>query len=447
MATIQSAREPGKSSSRLTLSALKSNKFLRNAGMISGGSAIGHLFTLAAGPILTRLYSPGEFGQLGLFTTLLSIVGVGVTLQYEISIPVGRDEGEAAFLTLGSLLLSLPMSLLGGVTLWVLIVTKSLGFDSLPRYAPLLLMLSLLFVGLFSAFRYWSLREQQFRHIAEGSVIQSAARAILQTGFGAAGLQPAGLLLGETLGRSLGMTTMMRHSWPVLRKYALPFDWRKLSQALWHHRKFPLFSFPSSFLDALCLGLPLPLLVRMYGLEMGGYYSLVWKAISVPSILVTVAIADTFHSRLASMVRDEPERVVSLFRSTSIGLLLAGSLPALVLGVWGKVIFVWAFGAQWAVAGEIAALVAPWYLAQFVVSPLSRVVVVLSGQETKLIWDVVCLASLLGIFTWAHLHGTPALATIRLLAAVYTLLLVAYYLLLVHIIFRFEKNRDLPAKS
>jgi O-antigen/teichoic acid export membrane protein len=179
----------------------------------------------------------------------------------------------------------------------------------------------------------------------------------------------------------------------------------------------------------------------MYGVAMGGYYSLVWKAISVPSVLVTVAIADTFHSRLASLVRDEPERVAALFRTTSAGLLLAGSVPAFVLGVWGEPIFGWAFGALWRVSGEIAALVAPWYLAQFIVSPLSRVVVVLSGQETKLIWDVACLGSLLGVFLWAHSHATPALVTIRLLSIVYTLLFVAYYLLLVHIIFRFEKSR------
>jgi len=441
MASIQSAEEARRFSPRLALSALKSNKFLRNAGVISSGSAIGHLFTLAAGPILTRLYSPQEFGGLGLFTTLLSILGVAVTLQYEISIPVGRNEGEAAFLTLGSLLLSVPMSLIGGVTLWGLILTKSLGFDSLPLYTPVLLALSLFFIGLFTALRYWSLREQQFRHVAEGSVMQSAGRAILQSGLGTLGFHPAGLLLGETLGRGLGMSTMLRHSWPLLRKYAEPSRGRMLLQTLWYHRKFPLFSFPSSFLDALCLGLPLPLLVRMYGVAMGGYYSLVWKAISVPSVLVTVAIADTFHSRLASLVRDEPERVAALFRTTSAGLLLAGSVPAFVLGVWGEAIFGWAFGAPWRVSGEIAAIVAPWYLAQFIVSPLSRVVVVLSGQETKLIWDIACLGSLLGVFFWAHSQALPALVTIRLLSIVYTVLFVAYYLLLVHIIFRFEKSR------
>jgi O-antigen/teichoic acid export membrane protein len=111
------------------------------------------------------------------------------------------------------------------------------------------------------------------------------------------------------------------------------------------------------------------------------------------------------------------------------------------LAIWGEPVFSWAFGPQWKVSGEIAAIVAPWYLAQFVVSPLSRVVVVLSGQETKLIWDVVCLASLLAVFQWANLHGIAALATVRLLSLVYTVLFVAYYLLLVHIIFRFEKSR------
>ena len=60
------------------------------------------------------------------------------------------------------------------------------------------------------------------------------------------------------------------------------------------------------------------------------------------------------------------------------------------------------FGAQWTLAGSFAGVVAPWYLAQFVVSPISRVVAVFSGQKTKLIWD----AALRGFAGGGLLPGT-----------------------------------------
>jgi hypothetical protein len=86
----------------------------------------------------------------------VSIVAVAVTLQYEISIPVGRDEQEASYLTFGSLMLSVPMSLLSGLLLWGLIRTNTLGFGALPGYAPVLVAMSLAFIGVLAALRYWS---------------------------------------------------------------------------------------------------------------------------------------------------------------------------------------------------------------------------------------------------------------------------------------------------
>jgi O-antigen/teichoic acid export membrane protein len=423
------------------ISLLRRKGFLRSAVIMSSGSAAGHLFTLAAGPILTRIYGPNEFGMLGLFTSLLSIVVVAVTLQYEISIVIGKDEHEAAYLTFASLLLAAPISILSGGVLWFLIHNALLGYGALPWFAPLLMILSVAFIGCFTTLRYWALREGRFNWIAQASVVQSAARAILQTVFGAVGLKVSGLLMGEALGRCMGMSRVLRGAWPTLRRHARRFKWSELLGAMKRHRKFPLYSFPSSLLDALCLALPLPLLVQMYGVALGGQYSLVWKAITVPSVLISVSIADTFHSTLANSLRDSPERVTRIYRKASLGLLLAGLVPAAVLMLWGPVIFAWAFGAPWSMAGSIAAIIAPWYLAQFVTSPLSRVVVVLSGQEVKLIWDVLCLLSLLAVFSTARFMSLSPLQTITALSAVNTLLYVVYYLMLSLIVARFEKSR------
>src|SRR5258708_9075758 len=75
---------------------LRSSAFVRNVGILSGGAALGHVFTLAAGPLLTRIYGPADFGALGLFTSFLSVMTVAVALRYEVSIVSGRDEAEAA---------------------------------------------------------------------------------------------------------------------------------------------------------------------------------------------------------------------------------------------------------------------------------------------------------------------------------------------------------------
>ena len=130
-----------------------------------------------------------------------------------------------------------------------------------------------------------------------------------------------------------------------------------------------------------------------------------------------------------------------LFRTASLALLCIGLVPAAILALWGPVLFGWVFGARWMQAGSIAAVVAPWYLAQFVASPLSRVVVVLSGQERKLIWDVLCLVSLVCVFVSARFWALAPLQTIGVLSAVYAMLYVVYYLILSYVVANFDRSR------
>ncbi|HEY0797173.1 MAG TPA: oligosaccharide flippase family protein [Acidisarcina sp.] len=418
---------------------LRRNSFLRKVGVLSGGSALGHLFTLGAAPILARIYGPGNFGRLGLFMSFLSVAGVAVALGFESSIVCGRDEGEAAYLTLASLVLAVPMSLLAGAVLWLLIHYSLLGFGGLPRYTPWLVLVALGCVGVFSALRYWCVREDRFGSISRGLIVQSAARALFQTALGLAGWHSVGLVIGETAGRGMGMSQMLRSAWPVLRRRLAEFDRHELMRALWRNRKFPLFSMPSSFLDALCIGLPVPLLVRLYGNAAGGFYSLVWRAVAVPSVLVTVAIADTFHSRLATCARETPDEVMGLFRRTSLSLLAVGGIPAVLLAAYSQPLFSAVFGPRWALSGAMAGMIAPWYLSQFVVAPVSRVVLVLSGQEMKLVWDIVCICSLITLFVVAQRRGLAMLQTVRMLSFLNTALYVVYFLILVRTVSRFQK--------
>ena len=430
----------------LRLSRLRSNLFLRRTGILSGGTALGQAFIVAASPILSRVYTPRDFGRLALFTSFLNVVSVAVCLRYEVSILSGKDDDESVYLTLASLLFALPASILAGMILWLLIHFSAVGFGDLASYTPPLFALAMCFVGIFSALRYWSLREERFLQLSQGVVIQNAGRAIFQIIFGVAGFHSGGLLVGETLGRSLGMSRMLRDAWPLLLSRLRSFCWREFTQALRRHRKFPLYSLPSSFLDALCVSLPVALLIRLYGSSVGGNYALVWAALTVPATLVTTAVADTFHSHLTSCLREKPDCVMALFRRTTFGLLMMGSIPVLILWFWGLPLFKFVFGSQWALSGEIAAVVGPWYLASFIVNPVSRVVFVLNGQEMKFLWDLLCLASLLIVFYVAKHEHTAPLDTIRILSVVNTVLYAVYYLLLIQIVARFQTTRKASAQ-
>ncbi len=405
--------------------------FAMNVVVLSGGASLGHLFTLAVAPILTRLYLPDDIGNLGLFNAFLAVAAVAASLQYDVAIVSAPSQKEAAQLAILSTLLTLPMSVAWGILLYVMIHFSLVGFGVLPAYAAGLMVPTILFAGLFSILRYWSLRDERFNAVSRALIFQNGGRSVSQLALGAIGFHSFGLLFGEVIGRGIGMSRMMRNAWPVVRKHGLSSH--NAAIVLRSNRQFPLYSTPSSLLNVLGTSLPLPLLVTLYGADVGGYYSLVWRVLAVPVVLIGASMADAFHSRAALYAREDPKRLLRFFHNTTLALLAMGIVPALTVFVFGEPIFLFVFGIKWRLSGIIASIVAPWFLTSFIVSPLSRLVYVLHGQRLKLIYDLLILGGNLIVFFFARHLGWPMLHTVTVMSAMNTASKVVYYFVLFRI--------------
>ncbi len=408
--------------------------FARNIAILGGGTALAQSFNVLLAPLLTRLYLPDSLGQFALFASFLNVAMVGISLRYELGIVAARTEQKAAQLALLAFLFSLPVSIFGAGALFLAIHFSLLGFNTLPSYTPLLMVPALVFVAAFSALRYWFVRQEQFRGVSQATVVQNGARSISQVVMGVFGGRLAGLLAGELIGRSAGMTRMFREAWPSIRAYVFPANPRNLSEVLWENRQFPVYSLPSSLVDTLAANICIPLVVRCFGVETGGYFALVQRVLAVPLVLISTSVADAFHGRLAQYVRETPERVVGLFQTTSAVLALLGILPTILLMLFGRPLFKMVFGSRWTLAGDFAAVAAPLFLAQFVVTPLSRLVFVLEGQRLKLVYDLLALTTTIGVFVFSAWGQLSPVQTIMVLSATGTLTFGAYYLVLTRIV-------------
>lgn len=421
---------------------MQSWTFVRNAILLSIGTAAAQGVSVLAAPLLTRIYAAPAIGRLALFNSFISVASVSVSLKYELGIVSAANESEAAQLTYASMFLSLPVSILSGLVLYLAIRFSWLGFGALPTYATLLMVATLFLVGIFAALRYWAIRQGQFGLISKTTVGQHAARAFSQVGLGFIAGNSGGLLLGELIGRTAGVAQIFREAWPKVRCLLVGISIRNLLHTLNVNRKLMVYSLPSTFIDALVANLPVPLVVNLYGLEAGGYFALVQKVLAVPLALVATSVADTFHSSLAICARDNPNRMLTLFKRTSLWLFGIGLVPTLIIAVFGRSLFGVIFGNQWAIAGTLAALSAPWFITQFIVSPLSRLVFVLRGQEVKLIYDIVILASMLAAVAMSlHSHWS-LFRTVWTFSLVNTFGYVVYYLILLRILFKSTPRQE-----
>lgn len=387
-------------------------------------------------PALTRLYSPADLGVLGLFTSLLMVAAVAISLSYELGIVSASNTEKAARLTWASMLLSVPVCALCGIVLYIMMHFHWLGYGALPRYSIPLMVATLLFIGVFSNLRYWEIREQRFPIVAKTTVVQQVTRSISQVVLGFAGTGPAGLLFGEMMGRAAGVGSLFRDAWRPLKSVVVKTRRSDLVSALAENRNVAGYSLPSSLIDTLAANMPLPLLVQLYGAALGGQFSLMQRVLGVPLALIATSVADTFHSRIAICAREKPGDMLGLFLGASAWLFLLGLGPALILFFVGDRLFALVFGEPWTTAGTLAAITAPLLLAQMTVTPLSRLVFVLHGQKSKLIYDLTLMAGLLLIFSVAWQQKLSLVHTVWAITVVNILCYFVYYVVLLRIVIK-----------
>src|SRR5262249_19454721 len=174
MATISPTRYAGNGFFLRLRNLRRKYPFAANVAVLSGGASLGHCFTLAAAPTLTRMYLPHDIGQLALFNAFLTVAASAMALQYDAAIVSAPDQEKAAHLTKLSMLLTIPGSIAAGLLLYAMVRYSFLGFSALPGYAPGLMILAIFFSGLFSVLRYWSIRKEQFGVVSGAVVFQNA---------------------------------------------------------------------------------------------------------------------------------------------------------------------------------------------------------------------------------------------------------------------------------
>jgi O-antigen/teichoic acid export membrane protein len=140
---------------------------------VVSGTGVAQFVTIVASPVLSRIYSPSDFGIYSVAISIL-ILSVVTCLRYEFAIPLPKDEVAAANLLGLALLANLGMSAATGIILllfgpWLL---AAFGATVLTPYVGLL-VLAQAGAGILSALTNWAIRAKSFSAIAVNALSQS----------------------------------------------------------------------------------------------------------------------------------------------------------------------------------------------------------------------------------------------------------------------------------
>ena len=407
--------------------------FARNVAVLAGGAAGAQIINAAISPVLTRLFDPSEIGQLGLYLAFVYVAAMVLSLRFEQAIVVPAGDAAAAGLAVLAGLLVPVMSVIAAVVLFALIEVGLGGYDSLPLVAVPIALVGLVAFGYFGVIRYWLIRQSNYRVLSEVSITQSIGRAVGQVVAGLAGLGIVGLLIGDLIGRAVGLGRMYRAAEAGFRQSRTEAHVRigRLARLYW---RFPIIGVPSSLLNAAAFSLPVPLLASGYGLATAGYFALVQRVLGLPMSIIGMSVSDTLLAHISDLANSRPAAALPLFRRTAFVLALIGAPIALAVIVLGPAVFDLVFGPEWRTAGVMAAIMAPWYLAAFIVSPLSRVSVVYQGQGWKLVYDTLSLVAVVASLVGGAAAGLTTEQAIALLSGLQVIAYVVYFLILYHLV-------------
>ncbi len=355
--------------------------FVKATVVLVTGTTAAHLVTAVSLPVATRLYSPAEFNILSVFSAVTAVASVAACLRFDTAIPVTKTYDEARGALALALLSAVCIAFLAALVI-LAVPTAWLARTGLAVAAPYLWLLppAILLSAGFSALQGWYVRESRFKAIANIRVVQSVTTAGAQLSIGAFALGPIGLLLGYVANFAAGCLLLSRSVSKDARLRDI--DRAHLQTVGKAYHTFPKYSTLEALLNSAAIQAPVVLIAAWTNGPEAGHLMLAMYVMQVPMALIGTAVGQVY---LAQGPQANARGALGEFTlSTLARLSKLGIGPLVFAGFVAPVAVATIFGSEWRRSGEMVALMTPWFIAQFLSSPLSMAIHIVRNQGIAL---------------------------------------------------------------
>lgn len=366
--------------------------------MLVGGTAFSQAIMLIALPVTTRLYSPEDFSLLAVYAALLAILSVSACLRFDIVIPIPEAEDDAVNVLAVALLLSIIIS--AALAIPFLIVPEAISnLLNQPGLAPYLWLvpLGVFLNSSYSALQYWATREKKFPAIAKTRIGQSVGGTGAQLTLGWIGMTPLGLILGQMISTGAGVFSLAYSAVSANNKLFSNISLRSMKQQVQRYERFPKYSTFDALVNSSGMQLPLVLIAALAVGPEAGFLILAMRTMQAPVGLVGGAVSQVYLSHASDEYR---KGNLPVFTSQMlIGLMKVGVGPLAFMGFFAPVAFALIFGEEWRRSGELVSWMTPWFILQFLGSPISMVMHVRERQRSMLLLTIGGLLLRVGVIS------------------------------------------------
>jgi len=404
------------------------SEFTKNVLTLMTGTTIAQAIPVAISPILTRLYSPKDFGVLALFVAITSIFGSIANGRYELAIMLPKkDEDAINILALGFIInVVLSLFLLLVVVVFHDNIVNLLNNKEIYPWLYLV-PVSVFLMGLFNLLNYFNNRKKFYKDLAKANIYKSIGMAGVQLSFGFLKTGAFGLISGQIFSQIISNTKLFFN----VKKLGLFGGIRKVKMIAMgkRYKDFPKFTMWSVLANTLSTHLTNILISSFYSVKTLGFYSLAQRILGMPSSLIGGSIGQVFFEE-ATKEKHQTGKAIKTFNSTLKKLLIIAIPSFMLLYFIVEDLFGFVFGKEWVVAGNYAKILIPWFCIRFISSTLSITNVVFEKNKNGLYINIILLiTSILSITFSAYfnLNVEKFLIIYSLLMGVEYAIFVVYY--------------------
>jgi O-antigen/teichoic acid export membrane protein len=374
------------------------SEYTRNILTLVTGTTIAQSIPIIISPILTRLYSPEDFGIFALFIAISSIVGSIVNGRYELAIMLPKkDEDAINILVLGLIITSfISLLLLILIILFNDDIVKLLNNKEI-KFWLYLIPVAVFFIGFWNLLIYFHNRKKNYKNIAKTNILRSIITSIIQLSIGYIKQGVVGLITGQMIAQFFANIKLLKYFIKNKILFSKISKVKIIAMAK-RYKDFPKYSMLAALLNSLSHYFVNILISIFYNIGILGYYNLVQRILGVPSSLIGNSISKVFFQQALEEKHKTGKAIISFHRTIKklviIGIPLFGILFFIV-----EDLFTVVFGEKWKIAGTYAKILIPFFFMNFVSSPLAIIMTVFEKQkETLLINFLLLISSIIIIF-------------------------------------------------
>lgn len=371
------------------------NKYVQNFATIGIGTFIAQSIPVLVSPLLSRLFSPDEFGIFANYTAIMAFLVVINTGKYELGIILPKEHKDAINVV------ALSCFVLLVTTALILLLFLILGqFGSnIINYFSISPWIIFVPIGAFVANAYlilneWYIRKGNYLGLSKNRITNTAGVSVVSLVFGAGKLS-LGLIWGQICGQIVSVFFAFKRIYFEDKKFIKYISWNKI----WYYSKrfadFAKFIIPGQLINSTTGLLSVSIITYYFGLYEVGLIALVDRVFGIPINIFGNSMNDVFKRQIVDTYHEGGD-CLRVYKKVVLSLFIMAIVPFIGIFFMSPIVFPFIFGQSWQQAGGYAQILCFMFFLNFISMPTRWVFMVAEKQKLELIWQIIFMFVTIG---------------------------------------------------